>query len=295
MGWASMNRLWMSALLLCSSFDGAFALSFPEFSRPLNVAAEGNIGVEGYNFIGIVALSNCSGSIVRFDDSSEGDQAMILTNGHCVKMLDPGVVLTDQSSSRTFDVLDTSASRIGTLHANRLLYATMTKTDMAIYRLNETYSEIHDSFRVDPLTLSRTEAHLGSDIEVISGYWKRGFSCKAEAFVYQLKEGNWTFEDSLRYSRPGCEVMGGTSGSPVIAAGTRTVVAVNNTINESGKKCQVNNPCEVDQNGAITYAKGIGYSQQISWLYSCRNDAGAIDLNVDGCLLPRPTSTTTAH
>jgi hypothetical protein len=50
----------------------------------------------------------------------------------------------------------------------------------------------------------------------------------------------------------------------------------------------VNNPCEVDKDGNVTYQKGIGYAQQTYWIYSCRNAAGKIDLTTPGCLLPKP-------
>ncbi len=286
-----MNHVTMTALFLSLFLPSIPAMAFPELGMTTQAVSEPGEAAAGYNFIGIVALSNCSGSLVRFDDSEDDDKAMVLTNGHCVRMMDPGSVIFNQSSTRQFDVLDAGARRLGSVQAEQLVYATMTRTDMAVYRLKQTFAQIRSQFNVDPLTVARHYVNIGTGIEVISGYWKRGYACQSEAIVYQLREGNWTFNESVRYSRPGCDVIGGTSGSPVIAAGTRTVVAVNNTINESGKKCLVNNPCEVDEVGAITYEKGIGYSQQISWLYTCRNDAGVLDLAVDGCLLPKPAVT----
>lgn len=286
-----MKRLGIAIALvgLCSAT--VFAAGAPEFGR-FNYAPTAVSGSSDYDFNGIVGLSNCSGSIVRFDDSQDEDVAMILTNGHCVRMIDPGVVLTDVSSSRTFDVLGEGARKLGEIHATKLLYATMTKTDMGLYQLRETYRQIKADFLVDPLTLSRAYAGIGSNVDVISGYWKRGYSCEVDAFVYSLKEGNWLFQDSVRYSRPGCDMVGGTSGSPVIASGTRVVVAVNNTGNENGQKCKVNNPCEIDQQGNIHYEQGLGYAQQTSWVYSCRNGQGRLDLTVDGCQLPKPNPVT---
>jgi hypothetical protein len=101
-----------------------------------------------------------------------------------------------------------------------------------------------------------------------------------------LKEGKWSFEDAIRYTSD-CNVVGGTSGSPVLATGTRTVVAVNNTGNTSGRKCEVNNPCEVNKDGSIIYQKGYSYAQQTFWIYSCRNEQGQVDVTVPGCQLPR--------
>ncbi len=246
--------------------------------------------LEAYDFNGIIALSNCSGSLVRFDDSVGSDPGMILTNGHCVRMLSPGEVVYRTDSSRAFDVLDSNARKIGEVRATKLLYATMTKTDMALYQLRETYDQIQTSFQTEPLTLARANPADGTPVEVLSGYWKRAYACAVDATVYSLKEGNWLFQDSVRYSRPGCDMVGGTSGSPVTATGTRTVVAVNNTGNESGRKCTVNNPCEIDEDGTVRYEKGLGYAQQTYWVYGCRNDQGQLDVGVAGCALPRPDS-----
>jgi V8-like Glu-specific endopeptidase len=284
-----MKRFLLSVPLALFSLGSAQAITFPEFGKPLpdapDFAAE---AVASYDFEGIVALSNCSGSLVRFEDSLDSDQAMVLSNGHCVSMIQPGVVLSNQNASRSFDILSSTASRLGKVTATKLLYATMTKTDMSLYLLKETYQDILNKYDTKALTLASEAPEVGREIEVISGYWKRGYSCQVEAIADTLKEGNWTFAQAVRYSRPGCDVIGGTSGSPVVGKGSRTVVAVNNTINESGRKCEVNNPCEVDKDGNITYQKGVGYAQQTYWIYSCRNSAGKIDLTTPGCLLPKP-------
>ena len=267
----------------------ANAFSFPELTTlPAAPLAADPIALLNYDFEGIVKLSNCSGSLVRFNDSKASDPAMVLTNGHCVKLLDPGVVLVNQPTNKTFSLLRRDASQAATLHATRLIFATMTKTDIGLYQLQENYQAIEQQYGIPALTLSETPPAIGTDVQVISGYWKRGYECQLEAEIYQLREGTWTMDSSLRFSRPGCETIGGTSGSPVIATGTRTVVAVNNTGNDSGDRCTTNNPCEVDEKGGITFEKGRSYSQQIYWLTQCRNEKGVFDLNVRGCVLPKP-------
>lgn len=240
-----------------------------------------------FDFSGIVALSNCSGSLVRFEDSAQTDNAMVLSNGHCVDLLEPGTVISNTRSSKNFTVLDKSAKPLGSVSAQKIIYATMTDTDMSLFLLKETFQNIESKFSIKPLTLARTAPQVGTNIEIISGYWKRGYACAIESNVSTLKEAGWTFIDSIRYSRPGCEIIGGTSGSPVIEAGTRTVIAVNNTVNESGKQCTMNNPCEVAADGTLLAQKGYGYAQQTFWIYSCRNAAGEVDLNTAGCRLPK--------
>ncbi len=55
----------------------------------------------------------------------------------------------------------------------------------------------------------------GAAISVVSGYWKKTYNCNVDGFAYRLKEGDWTWKDSVRYTAP-CKVIGGTSGSPVV-------------------------------------------------------------------------------
>lgn len=242
-----------------------------------------------FNFEGIVALSNCSGSLIRLENSRDTDNAWILTNGHCLEtgMPKPGQVVYGKPSSRIFKLFNDQDQIVGRLTATQIIYSTMTKTDMTIYKLKETYADIKSKYGVNPLTLSSQHPSVSDPIEVISGYWNRGYSCSIEAFITQLREDKWTSEDSIRYTRPGCVVIGGTSGSPVIRSGTRTVVGVNNTGSESGYKCTMNNPCEVDANGNISAHKDYSYGQQVYWVYSCLNQFNEIDLGAKGCMLPQ--------
>ncbi|CAL9567099.1 serine protease [Streptomyces griseomycini] len=240
-------------------------------------------------FAGTVSLSNCSGSVVRMPDSAADDPALVLTNGHCLEsgFPAPGQVLVDRASSRSFGLLNPSGARVATLRADRLLYATMTDTDAAIYRLNTTYARIKSAYGIDALTLSDTRPQAGTAISVVSGYWKRIYNCSVDGFVYRMKEGDWTWKDSVRYT-PECDTIGGTSGSPVVDGATGEVVAVNNTGNEDGERCTVNNPCEVDRNGTVTVRQGINYAQQTYLFPACFGADNRLELNASGCAVPKP-------
>lgn len=111
---------------------------------------------KNYDFEGIIALSNCSGSLVRFVDSRETDLAMVLTNGHCLEggFLQPGEIVVDQKASRSITILNKNANSLGRVGATKILYGTMTKTDMALYQLEKTYEQITTAFNVHPLTLA---------------------------------------------------------------------------------------------------------------------------------------------
>ncbi|MET8699078.1 serine protease [Kitasatospora sp. NPDC004723] len=245
--------------------------------------------VAAVNFAGTVALSNCSGSLIRFPASTASDPALVLSNGHCLEtgMPGPGQVVVNQASSRTFTLLNASGGSAGTLRATKMVYGTMTDTDVSIYQLNTTYAAIQSSYGIAPLTVAATHPVQGTAIKVVSGYWKKIYSCSADGFAYRLKEADWTFKDSLRYTST-CNVIGGTSGSPVVDAASGQVVAVNNTINESGQRCTLDNPCEVDQNGVVTVRPGIGYAQETYIIPACFGPGNKLDLTRVGCTLPRP-------
>ncbi|MGW1956656.1 S1 family peptidase [Streptomyces sp. NPDC001920] len=248
-----------------------------------------NPSVRAVNFAGTVSLSNCSGSVVRFSDAEDDDPALVMTNGHCLEtgMPGPGQVVVDRASSRTFGLLNASGSRVGTLRASKIAYGTMTDTDVAIYQLTTTYAQIKRSYNINALTMADTHPVAGTAITVASGYWKRLYNCNIDGFVYRLKEGDWTFKDSVRYTSA-CNTIGGTSGSPVIDQATNKVVAVNNSGNEDGQRCTVNNPCEVDESGNVTVRQGINYAQQTYQIPACFGVDNKLDLNASGCVLPKP-------
>ncbi|MFE1754601.1 serine protease [Streptomyces anandii] len=241
------------------------------------------------DFAGTVSLSNCSGSVIRFPSSAETDPALVLTNGHCLEtgFPAPGEVVVDQSSSRSFGLLNSSGSRVATLRASKVAYSTMTDTDVTIYQLTRTYAQIKSSYGISALTVGDTHPVAGTAIKVVSGYWKRIYNCNIDGFVYRLKEGDWTWKDSVRYTSA-CNTIGGTSGSPVVDTATGKVVAVNNTGNEDGERCTVNNPCEVDASGNVTVRQGINYAEEIYQIPACFGAGNKLNLNASGCVLPKP-------
>ncbi|KQX56934.1 MULTISPECIES: serine protease [unclassified Streptomyces] len=241
------------------------------------------------DFAGTVALSNCSGSLVRMPSSQPNDPALVLSNGHCLEtgMPGPGEVVKDVRSTRSFSLLNSAGTKVATLRASKISYGTMTDTDISIYQVTKTYAQIQSLYGIGALTLNDVRPTQGSSIKVVSGYWKRIYSCDIDGFVYRMKEGDWTWKDSIRYTSS-CNTIGGTSGSPVIDTTTGKVVAVNNTGNESGESCTVNNPCEIDENGTVTVHQGINYAQETYTIVPCVGAGNVIDLNRPGCTLPKP-------
>ncbi|ARF80565.1 serine protease [Kitasatospora aureofaciens] len=288
----------MLATLLAAGTSALVGAAPAQAAAPAQVSAPAQASAQAatpaakavtVNFAGTVALSNCSGSLVRMPNSAATDPALVLSNGHCLEsgMPGPGEVVLDQPSSRTFTLLNPTGGRLATLRATKVVYGAMTDTDVSIYQLNTNYASIKSKYGISPLTIADTHPTQGADIRVVSGYWKKIYSCSIDGFAYQLNEADWTFKDSVRYTS-GCNVIGGTSGSPVVDTSTGRLVAVNNTINENGESCTLDNPCEVDENGGVTVHQGIGYAQETYGIPACFGPGNRLDLTLAGCTLPRP-------
>ncbi|MFJ5776026.1 serine protease [Streptomyces sp. NPDC093094] len=263
-------------------------------AAPAAAATESETGsaapaIRAVNFAGTVSLSNCSGSVIRMPDSADDDPALVLSNGHCLEtgFPDPGEVIVDQASSRSFGLLNSAGTRVGTLRASKIAYSTMTDTDVSVYQLTRTYAQIRSTYGIEALTLNDTHPVAGTAISVVSGYWKRIYNCNVDGFVYRMREGGWTWKDSVRYTSA-CNTIGGTSGSPVVDRATGRVVAVNNTGNEDGQSCTDNNPCEIDESGKVTVRQGINYAQETYLLAACFGLDNKLDLGAAGCALPKP-------
>ena len=65
-----------------------------------------------YDFEGIIKLSNCSGSLIRFAGQPMTSKAVVLTNGHCHQagafggMIKPGEVIVNKALSRDMKIFN---------------------------------------------------------------------------------------------------------------------------------------------------------------------------------------------
>jgi len=236
-----------------------------------------------------ISLSNCSASLVRFPTSVSSDRAMMLTNGHCYEggFINAGVVLQNRTSSRSGTLLNSSGRALTTVRADRVIYATMTGTDVTLYRLTSTFATLSNNYGATALTISSTHPAAGSSVSIPSSYWKEIWNCQVSSFVPTLREDQWTWHDSLRYD-PDCDTIHGTSGSPIVSASTGQIVGINNTGNDDGEMCTLDNPCEVDSDGTTHAYQGQSYGEETYWFTTCVNASRTIDLTVPGCLLTKP-------
>ncbi|GAA1233174.1 hypothetical protein GCM10009665_24340 [Kitasatospora nipponensis] len=254
----------------------------------LTAAAAPAQAVQAGDLTSTIALSNCSASLVRYPTSVDTDRAMMLTNGHCLPtMPSAGQVIQNVSASRSGTLLNAAGTALGTVQADKVLYATMTGTDVTLYELTDTFSSISSKYGATALTISDTHPVDGSSMYIPSSYWKQVWNCSVNGFVNTLREDQWTWHDSLRYST-GCNTTHGTSGSPIVDATSRRIVGINNTGNDNGEMCTLDNPCEVAADGTTTVTQGQSYGEETYWFTTCLGAGRAIDLTVSGCLLTKP-------
>lgn len=232
-----------------------------------------------------MALSGCSGAVVKFTND-ENAKALVLTNGHCVGMLDDGPTAVYShrpysSTARAFKNYQNTFSA----RTTEILYGMMAPHDLALLQLNVSYKELTEQ-GVKSFGLDATPAPVGESIYLASGYFKDVHQCDVVGIIYRIVEDIWTNENSYKYRD--CGSRHGTSGSPLISARTNLIIGVNYTGNDSGERCTYNNPCEVDENGNVTVEEGAGYGDQIYKILTCVNTTGNFDLTVPGCLLPKP-------
>ncbi len=234
---------------------------------------------------GTVDLNGCAGSVIRTPTARPDDPALLLTNGHCVQgqRPAPGSALIDRPADRPVPIADPQGYPRTTARATRLVYATMTGTDVALYRLNRTYAQLKAKgakvFRL-------TSAPVRAGDSLTLAYTGRRFTCTAEAVVPHLREGGYRQTNAIRYATTkDCTPHHGTSGSPLLSPDGTTVVGIHNTHNEAGEQCTDNNPCEVDRHGAVTSVPGRAYGQQVHMITPCLTKGSRLDLSREGCTL----------
>jgi Trypsin-like peptidase domain len=264
-------------------------------------------GVGRPNFRGIISIFSCSAALVRWPQSRPHDLALLLTNGHCYAPSDKTKVdrevIVNRRDNRPVTLLKRDGSDLVTLHTSRVIYSTSFKTDVGLYRLKLTYVQIRHRYHVPALTLSDHPPQPSAKVLMPSGFSKKVYSCTLNGFAYRLFNDTFDWRHSLRFAPSStCRTIHGTSGSPVLDPTTRTVLGVNNAINLSPPQCASGavcgarssaldcsvSLCERSKAGRVTQHVHRRYGQQTWWLTTCVGTDRVLDLDLTGCLLPKP-------
>lgn len=270
-------------------------LALATVTGPLTLPAQAN---SFQTFDGTVMIQSCSASVIQMPGANDSDKALIMTNGHCIKPvfdrhLKRGEVITNYSLWATPKPQFKEIAFVGGNQPSELLrgkltdvvYATVDNTDLAILRSDKTYSQLRQAgVKIRPLSSSRPTA--GTQIQIPSSFWRKAYACSIEAFPHELHEGQWIWKDAIRYTSTGCNVQGGSSGSPIVDVSTGAIIGINNTGADGGEACAFNNPCEVDSAGRKAVIPGRSYGTQTYYMPTCFTGS-SLTMNKAGCLLPK--------
>lgn len=274
-------RRWLTVLVL-------LAAGLVSLAAPVAAARAGTTAGEG-RFAGTARLPGCSGSVVRWASAQDDDPAVVLTNGHCVRspFLGAREVLVDQRQFRRIELLEGFGTVAMTVRGVHLRYASMYRTDLAVYELRESYADLAAG-GVTPLVLAAHGPSRGDRIRIPSGYWVEQRGCTTTGTAYRLHEREWDWWRSIRLpALDGCRIRGGYSGSPIIDRTTGEVVGIANTGYVGGRRC-IDSACEEDRRGVVRMVPHMNYGQQTWWLTTCVGPDRRFDLQAPGCRLARP-------
>ena len=232
-------------------------------------------------------MGGCSGSFIQFNGIPDSKKALVLTNGHCTgvgsfvfsgnRYPNHGEVFKNRQTNVQFETQDRKIYK-----AQRLVVASMTGTDVAIYELESTFAEVKASGYEVLRVASQKTLKQGGIVGFSSAYWSRSWNCEAEGLELNLKEGPWAWSVGIGLVGNNCVAKPGASGSPLLNE-QREVVGTVNTGHSGGRDCTIMNPCEV-KDGISRGYNGKVYAMSIIELNFCVVD-GAFDANAANCPL----------
>lgn len=236
-----------------------------------------------------MATLTCSGSLIRLNRNAD-QNVVLLTNGRCAKrhFINPGDAVINSPYDRGDILVYLGDSEPEKIAVTRLLYATMSDTDIALIELEATYAELEDrGAQVYSVSDSDADSKVGTTVLVVSGYTKQKQHCTIEKNIPLLLEDVWSTRNQVSFDA-NCVIEGGWAGSPMIDPTTQKIVGMVNASNTQGGICTLDNPCEIEGKSEKMAFRGRTYGQKISRLSDCVTTDGEIDLNLKGCALPAP-------
>jgi hypothetical protein len=241
---------------------------------------------------GTAVIDGCSAAVIRSPRSRASDPAMLLTNGHCVYPRPrPGRSITGRPDNQRVLIKNPNGNTIVRAHTKRLVYATMTGTDVAVYRLDQSFAQLRAT-GVKVRSLAVDGPRPGQKVRVLSAGSGKAWTCTVAKITPGLLEAGYTQKHAIGYrTRRGCSATYGAgpghgdSGSPLVDPRTGKIVGIHNTGNDSGLRCTEDNPCEIDAQGHRTSVKGARYGQQTAMLRDCLIAGSRIALSRPACAL----------
>jgi V8-like Glu-specific endopeptidase len=263
-----------------------------------------------YNGIGLIKIrdfSSCTGFFIQPQPNPQAP-AYVMTNAHCIDLLEnllnPNEIVVDRalrSYGRAPAVLTYTPSYFAqvdrgrsTYTIKRVLYATMKNNDLALLELAISQQELMAT-GITPLQIMPKPAATGTKIDVVgvpgeaipaTRHYLHRVSCSVGETV-RVKEGEYEWNQAIRHR---CSLVGGMSGSPMIAGGK--VVGIVNTGGGTGGRrsqlCTLDNPCEISKKGKPQPTVSYNYGQLVDRLPGCFTQ-GVFNLQQLTCRLEKPS------
>jgi hypothetical protein len=250
----------------------------------------------------VVLPMGCTGTVFIMPVMSGEQNALVLTNGHCLDVGDyewqgarhlrPNQFLFNYGIDKANHSMSVFRSRGkgGNNYAmKRIVFGTITVTDLAIIELDVTYSSLKGSgYRV--YQLARHMPKMGMTLEFRSYNQNFDGICRVHGIVPSVVEGPYAWTNVVKMElNEKCRIYPGVSGTPGILKNTNEIYAVGNTeYTSEGKECDIMNPCERDvasgklRPGLPTQT----YAMPTAPLYDCYNtNISYFDFDMMGCKL----------
>jgi hypothetical protein len=258
------------------------ALGKPPPAPPPSALPEPAVDTPPDPLSGMMGGPDCSGVVVRFSNDPYA-HAIVLSAGHCYRLPMPkNTFAAGETLSKSLVVIARHGSVLS-LHATKLLYATMTGTDVELLELGETYADLAQ-LSVDSYEISREPAKAGDKIFRVSGRKETVQSCSIGEVVHRLTTSVTEENDAYRMSADCPATAPGWSGAPLISAATGKIVGLHSTTNDSGR-CTDDDPCEVADDGTVSIHKDAQYGQKVHEIMTCVDSAGRFNLSLASCAL----------
>jgi hypothetical protein len=256
-----------------------------------------------YNGIGQYrGRASCTAVFIRViagEQISSSTPAYALTSGHCVKFFGTNEVMVDQVPGQSigniqliFDYFYDTGGK-WPVRVKKIAWASMKGADLAVLELDKTFSEMTERGGIQPWALNNDEPVLSEAIKVVGvpvtgippeDAFLRLAECSSGPQA-NLIEYRWFFNDA--WSNQCADIVGGSSGSPVISAtGNRLLALLNTTTSGSPHygDCFLNRPCEVLPTGPDA-RESTNYAVGLKGLKECFDSEGRFDLNRPACPL----------
>ena len=244
----------------------------------------------------------CSGALIRPESMHDSSKAFVITNGHCT--VTGSSQIGNKCAPGPFQQIDSSPPEtcekakikisvknknnvFKNVHPERLEFASMKNTDLAIYRLKESYSDLKKK-GIDNVFVVESGTNVRPDdrLTISSGYHNRDFSCVVDTTDADLVEADYHWSKSIKMKKsPNCMILPGTSGSPLFKASNnkKELVGIMNTFSEKESRASpagsINHPMEKN---ALDYQDDVSYGQTLVNFGRCFDQKG-FNRTLQGC------------